>query len=382
MKRRLIVALMLLVVGSTVLFGAAVPLNNLWSGLTDTSGQMLSGGKVYTYAAGTTTAKTTWIDSSKGTAAPNPIVLDAYGRATAYFDGNYKLVVQDSAGVTQYTIDNIELVSTVSPTTISVTTATLANATIASLTANQFTLSNGVISSGTLSLCIISAPQILNASISASVIYGGSGTGNIFANITITGGNASLSNALVTNGSFTNLEAANVATPTSGTALANKGYVDQALLNNKVIIAPAYGGFATPVESVAWGGVATASLIPGTSLSYSTDASHSEYIQLVCPMNVIGNNSYLTYSGYIYLADASGSVYDKVFVSDIYASVTGSIAFPSLHVEGFTTKPVTLCGQAQVPAGVNQTFSLYSDINNPVIFQFFDAIHIIRVRQN
>jgi len=44
------------------------------------SGVILSGGKLYTYAAGTTTPKVTYTSSSGNTAHTNPIVLDSAGR--------------------------------------------------------------------------------------------------------------------------------------------------------------------------------------------------------------------------------------------------------------------------------------------------------------
>ena len=44
------------------------------------SGVILSGGKLYTYAAGTTTPKTSYTSSSGNTAHTNPITLDSAGR--------------------------------------------------------------------------------------------------------------------------------------------------------------------------------------------------------------------------------------------------------------------------------------------------------------
>ena len=44
------------------------------------SGVILSGGKLYTYAAGTTTPKTSYTSSSGNTAHTNPIILDSAGR--------------------------------------------------------------------------------------------------------------------------------------------------------------------------------------------------------------------------------------------------------------------------------------------------------------
>ena len=46
----------------------------------DNNGNPLSGGKLYTYAAGTTTPKTTYTSITGLTAHTNPIVLDSAGR--------------------------------------------------------------------------------------------------------------------------------------------------------------------------------------------------------------------------------------------------------------------------------------------------------------
>lgn len=70
------------------------------------TGSPLSGGKVYTYAAGTTTPKTTWSDAGETSANTNPIILDARGEATIFWNGNYKVVLKDASDVTIWTIDN------------------------------------------------------------------------------------------------------------------------------------------------------------------------------------------------------------------------------------------------------------------------------------
>jgi hypothetical protein len=80
---------------------------SLWSGLFDNSGQPLSGGKVYTYAAGTSTPKNLFGTQDQTLAAGNPITLDSFGRALVYGDGSYKFVVDDANDVTQYTMDNL-----------------------------------------------------------------------------------------------------------------------------------------------------------------------------------------------------------------------------------------------------------------------------------
>jgi len=85
----------------------------LWSGILDDDGLPLSGGKVYTYAAGTTTNKDTYTNRDKTPpVAANPIILDAYGRAEVYGDGLYNIVVKDSAGNTLWDMDNVEIIAT------------------------------------------------------------------------------------------------------------------------------------------------------------------------------------------------------------------------------------------------------------------------------
>ena len=80
--------------------------------LFDDNGDPLSGGKIYTYAAGTTTPKATFTDYTGNTANPNPIILDAAGRAPdeiwlTYGDA-YKFIVKDSADTLVGTYDHID----------------------------------------------------------------------------------------------------------------------------------------------------------------------------------------------------------------------------------------------------------------------------------
>jgi hypothetical protein len=70
-------------------------------------GSTCSGCKVYTYEAGTTTAKTAWTDREKTTPATNPVVLDSEGRAELFADGVYKMVVKTSADVSYFDIDGV-----------------------------------------------------------------------------------------------------------------------------------------------------------------------------------------------------------------------------------------------------------------------------------
>lgn len=74
-------------------------------------GLPLVGGKIYTYAAGTTTPIATYTDSSAGTTNTNPVILDSYGQANIWLINTtgYKFVVKDANDVLLYTVDNISI---------------------------------------------------------------------------------------------------------------------------------------------------------------------------------------------------------------------------------------------------------------------------------
>ena len=70
-----------------------------WQFFTD-NGVPLSGGLLYTYAAGTTTPETTYTDNTGTTQNANPIVLDAAGRPPYEIwlttNTTYKFVIKTS----------------------------------------------------------------------------------------------------------------------------------------------------------------------------------------------------------------------------------------------------------------------------------------------
>ena len=78
----------------------------------DNNGVILSGGKIYTYAAGTTTPQITYTSSSGTTPHANPIILDSAGRVPSgeiWLTDTlvYKFVVETSTAVLLGTYDNI-----------------------------------------------------------------------------------------------------------------------------------------------------------------------------------------------------------------------------------------------------------------------------------
>jgi hypothetical protein len=78
----------------------------------DNNGVILSGGKIYTYAAGTTTPQASYTSASGVTPHANPIILDSAGRVPGgeiwLTDGLvYKFVIETAASILIGTYDNI-----------------------------------------------------------------------------------------------------------------------------------------------------------------------------------------------------------------------------------------------------------------------------------
>lgn len=74
----------------------------------DANGNPLVGGKLYTYAAGTTTNQATYTNFSAGVAHTNPIILDSRGETSVWLGIQpYKFKLTTSADVEVWTVDNI-----------------------------------------------------------------------------------------------------------------------------------------------------------------------------------------------------------------------------------------------------------------------------------
>jgi hypothetical protein len=74
----------------------------------DNAGNLLAGGKLYTYAAGTSTPIATYTSSSGSIANTNPIILDVRGEANIWLGGvSYKFELKDSTDSLIWTVDNI-----------------------------------------------------------------------------------------------------------------------------------------------------------------------------------------------------------------------------------------------------------------------------------
>jgi hypothetical protein len=88
------------------------PIGGVAAQFLDNSGNVLSGGKIFTYAAGTTTPQATYTSAGGTTALANPIILDAAGRVPTgeiwLTDGlQYKFIIKTSTDVQIGSYDNI-----------------------------------------------------------------------------------------------------------------------------------------------------------------------------------------------------------------------------------------------------------------------------------
>ena len=73
----------------------------------DRCGKPLTGGKIYTYEANTTTPKVTYKDPYGLTPNTNPIILDAAGEADIYLEGTYRIRITDRNDVLVNDVEKI-----------------------------------------------------------------------------------------------------------------------------------------------------------------------------------------------------------------------------------------------------------------------------------
>lgn len=99
----------------------------------DASGAPLVGGKVYTYAAGTTTPLATYTTALGTSANTNPVILDARGEADIWYTPgvSYKIVLADASGSIIWTVDNVAMLGS-----------------MATQNANNVSITGGTIGSG------------------------------------------------------------------------------------------------------------------------------------------------------------------------------------------------------------------------------------------
>jgi hypothetical protein len=128
----------------------------------DANGSPLVGGKVYTYAAGTTTPLATYTDASAATPNTNPVILDSRGECNLWFSTatSYKVVLESATNTLQWTVDNIATYGTIASqnsNNVAITGGTITGVTYTgditgNVSGNAGTVTNGVYLTATQTL--------------------------------------------------------------------------------------------------------------------------------------------------------------------------------------------------------------------------------------
>jgi hypothetical protein len=164
-------------------------------------GSPLVGGKLYTYAAGTTTPLATYTTITGLVANTNPIILDSRGEASVWFSAaKYKFVLKTAADVEIWTQDNLWAAANVDGSNatgtwpISITgnaaTATIANSVVAGGAVNKLIAGTNITispTSGVGDVTVNSTSAATVTSVAGSGLYG----------FTLTGGPITTSGTLV-----------------------------------------------------------------------------------------------------------------------------------------------------------------------------------------
>lgn len=149
----------------------------------DATGAPLVGGKVFTYAAGTTTPLATFTDATALTPNTNPVILDSRGECNLWFSTatSYKVVLKNANDVTQWTVDNIATYGTIASqnsNNVSITGGTISGITATfnvtgNVSGNAGTVTNGVYLTATQTL----TNKTITGLASASTVNDSAGTG-------------------------------------------------------------------------------------------------------------------------------------------------------------------------------------------------------------
>lgn len=169
----------------------------------DNDGNPLSGGKIYSYAAGTSTPQTTYTDSSGSIAHPNPIILDSAGRVPTgeiWVTGgvSYKFVVQTSTGTQIGSYDNVVAAVDASGVTYTAPYTGAVSRTVQSKLAESVSVKDfGAVGDGTTddTAAIQAAVNSLSAAGKGGTVFLPAGAYKITSNILITWPNSTDQNA-------------------------------------------------------------------------------------------------------------------------------------------------------------------------------------------
>ena len=173
----------------------------------DDNGNPLVGGKLYAYAAGTTTPLDTYTDFGGGTPNANPVILDARGEADVWLGtSSYYMELKDSTGALIWSVD--DLAAPITGASGSVTTAMLATgavttAKLADGAVTEVKLANGAVTEAKIASGAVTETKIANDAVTGAKFADGAVTTAKLADLAVT--TAKINDLAVTTGKLADL---------------------------------------------------------------------------------------------------------------------------------------------------------------------------------
>lgn len=141
----------------------AYPMPNPLQIFRDANGDPLPLGKVYTYAAGTSTPLATFTDETENAEHTNPIILDANGSAEIWLStSSYKFIIKDSNNNLIDTIDTITHIANNEITTTKIVNSAVTTAKIADNAVTSAKIENTSISTAKIADLAVTTAKIAN----------------------------------------------------------------------------------------------------------------------------------------------------------------------------------------------------------------------------
>lgn len=140
----------------------------------DANGLPLDSGKLYSYAAGTTTPLATYTDSTQVTPNTNPLILDANGQGVIWIGASaYKFVLQDSLGNVLWTADGIQTIPDGSITTLKLADGAVTTVKLSDGAVTTVKLADGSVTTAKLADASVTTAKIVDGSVTPAKLSGG-----------------------------------------------------------------------------------------------------------------------------------------------------------------------------------------------------------------
>ena len=264
----------------------------------DNSGNVLTGGKIYTYAAGTTSPVSTYTSSTGLYANTNPIILDSAGRVPEeiWFAENqiYKFVLTDADDVLLGTWDNLVSVNEIIDG--SITTAKLADDAVTTDKIADASVTTAKIAASNITTALIADANVTTAKIADLNVTTGKLVDNAVTTVKITDSNVTTAKIADANVTTVKIADANV-TPAK---LSQPYTVDTAELLTGTVTFTGIPSWATEITvsffDVTISGTSRVSLNVGTAGGIISSNYKGTAIDLANGVLVTGTNfsTYLT----------------------------------------------------------------------------------------